>query len=150
MLRDSIVNLNSKFDMFNANITEKIERIERNYDELSVKISSFGQICSRSNHSHHSHCALHCQAHCGHNWKCQFIRFKILNIHNFKLKLCKTSITVMNQGSPSISLRSTICKERWTEIKRMDFCISHQLLLDLILVVWYNKGGSTSFRSQSE
>lgn len=72
LLRDSILNLNAKFDAFNSTITEKIERIERNYDELSVKITSFApvrEIRERSAHSQrsiHSHCAVHCQAHCGH------------------------------------------------------------------------------------
>ncbi len=34
------MNLNQKFDSFNNTMTEKITRIERNYDELSVKMSS--------------------------------------------------------------------------------------------------------------
>lgn len=42
MLRDSIMNLNQKFDRFNETVTGKIEKIERNYEQLSAKIDTLG------------------------------------------------------------------------------------------------------------
>lgn len=40
LLRDSILNLNQKFDTFSNSVTDKIDKIERNYDDLSLKIDS--------------------------------------------------------------------------------------------------------------
>ena len=40
LLRDSIMNLNSKFDKFNETVTCKIETIEKNYANLNAKIDS--------------------------------------------------------------------------------------------------------------
>lgn len=42
LLRDSILNLNQKFDSFNQTINEKIEKIERNYEDLSTKLDNLG------------------------------------------------------------------------------------------------------------
>ena len=40
LLRGSIVNLNSKFDKFNDNISSKITTIEQNYQDLNAKIDN--------------------------------------------------------------------------------------------------------------
>ena len=40
MLTDSIANLNTKFDKFNDTISGKINQIENNYNEMSMKIDS--------------------------------------------------------------------------------------------------------------
>ena len=39
-LRDSIENLNSKFDSFNETISNKITVIEENYQDLNAKIDA--------------------------------------------------------------------------------------------------------------
>lgn len=40
MLRNTILDINQKFDAFNSTISDKIERIERNYDDLNSKLDS--------------------------------------------------------------------------------------------------------------
>lgn len=42
MLQASITNLNQKFDRFNDTVTEKIDKIEKNYETLNAKIDSLG------------------------------------------------------------------------------------------------------------
>jgi len=37
------MNLNSKFDKFNESVTGKIDKIERNYADLSAKIDNLRQ-----------------------------------------------------------------------------------------------------------
>ena len=43
MLRDSIANLNTKFDTFNERISGKITAIERNYENLNTKIDNMAR-----------------------------------------------------------------------------------------------------------
>jgi uncharacterized protein YoxC len=40
LLRNTILDINQKFDTFNTVISDKVERIERNYEDLNSKLDT--------------------------------------------------------------------------------------------------------------